>query len=67
MNQIELPPYRGPQSHIDLVAVEIIFGHLFEAFRHASHAVGAGTSAGGATQPAKKTRGPPLKSVIAPR
>jgi hypothetical protein len=32
MTQIELPPYHGPRSPLDLVAVEIIFGHLFEAF-----------------------------------
>jgi hypothetical protein len=29
---IELPPYHGPQSPLDLVVVEHIFGHLFEAF-----------------------------------
>jgi hypothetical protein len=29
---IELPPYRGPQSPLDLVDVEHIFGCLFEAF-----------------------------------
>jgi hypothetical protein len=29
---IELPPYHGPQSPLDLVAVEHIFGRLFEAF-----------------------------------
>jgi hypothetical protein len=33
MTQIELPPYCGPKNHLDLVAIEIIFGHLFEAFR----------------------------------
>jgi hypothetical protein len=32
MIQIELPLYRGPQSPLDLVAIEIFFGHLFEAF-----------------------------------
>jgi hypothetical protein len=67
MIQIELPPYRGSQSHLDLVVVEIIFGRLFEAFRHASQAAGAGTSTGGAAQPAMKTRGPALKSVLVPR
>jgi hypothetical protein len=29
---IELPPYRGPQSPLDIVVAEHIFGHLFEAF-----------------------------------
>jgi hypothetical protein len=35
--------------------------------RHASQAVGAGTSARGAAQHVKKTRGPPLKSILASR
>jgi hypothetical protein len=38
MVQIELPPYRGPQRPLDLVTIEIIFGHLFEVFRHAPQA-----------------------------
>jgi hypothetical protein len=49
MTQIELPPYHRPRSPLDLVVVEIIFEHLFEAFQHASQAAGPGTSAGGAT------------------
>jgi hypothetical protein len=32
MTQIELPPYHGPWSPLDLVAIEIISGRLFEAF-----------------------------------
>jgi hypothetical protein len=28
----ELPPYRGPRSPLDLIAVEFVFGRLFEAF-----------------------------------
>jgi hypothetical protein len=67
ITQIELPPYHRPQSPLDLVAAEIIFGRLFEAFRHASQAVGAGTSAGGAAPPTKKICGPPMKSMLAPR
>jgi hypothetical protein len=67
MTQIELPPYRGPRSPLDLVAIEIIFECLFESFQHASQDVGVGTSARGVAQPVKKTRGPPLKSVLAPR
>jgi hypothetical protein len=34
MTQIELPPYRGPCSPLDVVSIEIIFGHIFEVFRH---------------------------------
>jgi hypothetical protein len=32
MNQVEFPPFRGPSSPLDLVAIKIIFGHIFEAF-----------------------------------
>jgi hypothetical protein len=32
MTQIELPPYRGHRRPLDLVAIEIIFGRLFEVF-----------------------------------
>jgi hypothetical protein len=32
MIQAELAPYHGPQRSLDLVAIEIIFGHLFEVF-----------------------------------
>jgi hypothetical protein len=32
MTQIVLPPYRGPQSTLDLVVIEIIFGRPFEDF-----------------------------------
>jgi hypothetical protein len=32
MTQIELPLYRGPRSPLDSVAIEIIFGCLFEVF-----------------------------------
>jgi hypothetical protein len=56
MIQIELPPYRGPHSPLDLVIVEIIFGHLFEAFRRVSQAAGTGTSAGDDIPPRKKMR-----------
>jgi hypothetical protein len=36
MTHIELPPYHGPKSPMDLVTIEIIFGHLFEAFQRTS-------------------------------
>jgi hypothetical protein len=29
---IELPPYGGPRSPLDIVTVEHIFGRLFETF-----------------------------------
>jgi hypothetical protein len=41
-----------------LVTIEIIFRCLFEAFQHASQAVGTGTSDDDDTWPKKKTRQP---------
>jgi hypothetical protein len=42
MIHVELPPYRGLYSPLDLVVVEIVFGRMFEAFRRASQARHAG-------------------------
>jgi hypothetical protein len=67
MNQIELPPYREPRSPLDLVAVEIIFGHLFEAFQRVSQDAGTDISARDNIPPRKKLRQPPLKKILAPR
>jgi hypothetical protein len=33
MTQVKLPPCRGPRSPLDLVAIKIIFGRIFEAFQ----------------------------------
>jgi hypothetical protein len=54
--QIELPPFHGPHSPVDLVTIEIIFGRLFEAFRHTSQTNAASTSVGDDTRPHKKPR-----------
>jgi hypothetical protein len=67
MTQIKLPPYRRPRSTLDLVAIEIIFGCLFEAFRHAPQAVYTGTSTNDEIQPSKKTRVSSLNTIIVPR
>jgi hypothetical protein len=32
MTQVELPPYCGPRSPLDLVVINIVFGCIFEAF-----------------------------------
>jgi hypothetical protein len=32
MTQVELPPYHGPCILLDVVAIEIVFGRIFEAF-----------------------------------
>jgi hypothetical protein len=66
MTQIELPPYRGSWSPLDFVVIEIIFWHLFEAFRRTSQATRIGSSAGHDAQPLKKCA-PMLKSILAPR
>jgi hypothetical protein len=63
ITQIELPPYYGPRSPLDLVAVEIICGRIFEAFHRMSHA----TSAGGDKPPRKKAHRVLLKKNLAPR
>jgi hypothetical protein len=36
MIQVELSPYHGPHSSLDLVALEIVFGRMFEAFHRVS-------------------------------
>jgi hypothetical protein len=66
MTQIELPPYRGPRSSLDLIVIEIIFGCLFEAFRCICQATSTGTLAGDGSQPRKKMRQPPLKKILVP-
>jgi hypothetical protein len=67
MNQIEFPPYHEPRSPLDLVAVEIIFGRLFEAFQRVSQDAGTDTSAHDNIPPQKKLRQPPLKKILVPR
>jgi hypothetical protein len=52
---------------LDLVAIEHIFGRLFEAFRHVSQAGRTGTSAGDDAQPSKRARAPPLERMIVPK
>jgi hypothetical protein len=34
--RIELSPYRGPRSPLDVVTYEIVFGRIFEAFHRMS-------------------------------
>jgi hypothetical protein len=67
MTQIELPPYRRPRNPLDLIAVDVIFGYLFEVFQRISQATGTSTSASADTQPWKKMRQPSLKKILGPR
>jgi hypothetical protein len=67
ITQIELPPCRRSRSPLGLVAIEIIFGHLFDVFRHISQDAGTGTSVGDNIPSQKKMRQPPLKKILVPR
>jgi hypothetical protein len=66
--QVELPPYRGPRSPVDLVTVEIFFGRIFEAFHRMSQAAAAGAApAGGHKHVQKKAHRVLLKKTLALR
>jgi hypothetical protein len=57
MTQVELPPFHGPCKPLDLVAIEIIFGCIFEVFQHITQADAAtGVVASGDDRPQKKPR-----------
>jgi hypothetical protein len=59
MNQVDLPPYRGPCSPLDSVAIKIIFGRIFEAFQQISQAATIDDD-----KPKKKMRCLPLKKML---
>jgi hypothetical protein len=67
MFQVELPPYRGPHSSLDLFAIEIIFGRIFEAFQQISQAVVASATSADASRPMKRVCHPPLKKALMPQ
>jgi hypothetical protein len=54
----KLHSYHGSRNRLNLVAVNLAFRHLFEAFQHVSQAIRTDTTAGADTQPAKKPRAP---------
>jgi hypothetical protein len=64
---IELPPYRGPRSPLDIVNVEYLFGLLFEAFRHISQATRTDAPTGDDAQPSERARAPSLKKLLVPK
>jgi hypothetical protein len=64
---IELPPYRGPRSPLDIVVVEHLFGCLFEAFQQISQAARTDVPAGDDAQPSKIARAPSLKKLLVPK
>ena len=63
----ELPSYHGSRNRLNLVAVPLAFGRLFEAFQHVFQAIRTGTSAGAETQPAKKLRAPSMRRMLVPK
>jgi hypothetical protein len=67
MIHVELPPFRGPHSPLDLIVIKIIFGHIFEEFRRISQAAAAGTTSTADDKPSKRSRQSPLRQVLALR
>jgi hypothetical protein len=63
----ELFPHHVPRSHLDLVAVNLLFGHLFEAFQCLTQAAMTDTLARADTQPAKRLQAPPMRRMLVPR
>jgi hypothetical protein len=63
MIQVELPPYCGSHSPLGLVAIEIIFGHIFEAFRQISQAAASAATTDD-DKPLKRLRQPTLKKML---
>jgi hypothetical protein len=61
---IGLSPYYRPQSSLDIVVVEHLFGRLFEAFQQISQAVRTDAPAGDDAQPSKRARAPSLKKLL---
>jgi hypothetical protein len=63
----ELPSYHGSCNQLNLVSVNLAFGHLFEAFQHISQVIRTDATAGADTLPAKKTRAPSMRRILAPK
>jgi hypothetical protein len=63
----ELPSYHRSHNQLNLVSVNLAFGRLFEAFQHISQAVRTDATTGADTQPAKKTRVPSMRRILAPK
>jgi hypothetical protein len=63
----ELSSYHGSRNRLNLVSVNLAFGRLFEAFQHISQAIRTDATTRVDTQPAKKTRAPSMRRILAPR
>jgi hypothetical protein len=60
ITQVKLPPYHGPRSPLDLVASEIVFRCIFEAFHQMSQDGSAAIESTDDAKPAQK-RAPMLR------
>jgi hypothetical protein len=67
MSHVELPPYHGPRSPLDLVAIDIIFGRIFEAFQQISQATAAGAIIVDVDKPLKIVHHILVKKALMPR
>jgi hypothetical protein len=63
----ELPSCHGSHNRLNLVAVNLTFGRLFEAFQHISQAIRTDATAGADTQRTKKPRAPSMRRILAPK
>jgi hypothetical protein len=63
----ELPSYHGSCNLLNLIAVNLAFGRLFEAFQHVSQAIRTDTTTGADTQPVKKPRAPSMRRIFVPK
>jgi hypothetical protein len=61
----ELPSYHGSRNQLNLVAVNLAFARLFEAFQHISQAIRTDATTGVDTQLAKKPWAPSMRRILA--
>jgi hypothetical protein len=67
MIQVELPPYGGPHSPLESVALEVIFGRIFEAFQQISQAAATSDASADDNKPLKRFCWSSLKKALVPR
>jgi hypothetical protein len=63
----ELPSCHGSRNRLNLFAVNLAFGRLFEAFQHISQAIRTDATTGADTQPTKKPRASSMRRILAPK
>jgi hypothetical protein len=63
----ELPSSHGSRNRLNLVSVNLAFERLFEAFQHISQPIRTDATTRADIQPAKKTRAPSMRRILAPK